>query len=72
MRFGKQSGIPLCCRVFFVALWSPSYHVDHMQCGVVYRWWSNMGWRRLYNYVPCPLCYMRGNKIQLVQCEYTR
>lgn len=49
---GRHSGIPPCCRVFYIAVWSRCHRrpLRELYLSLVGPW----------EYVPCPVCMVRG------------
>lgn len=63
---GKHSGIPACCRVWFIAAWT---------FALPYSWkraYDRLIARRsgAWEYVPCPVCLVtgRGRGVPLIDC----
>jgi hypothetical protein len=63
MKYGKQSGIRLCCRLFFSLLW-----VHGRMYWWKWRYQDLYGGTDNYDYIPCPLCIMaKGRRIKLIE-----
>ena len=59
IKYGIQSGIPLCCVAFFVTEWldSPEERRDEHR--------KFLKWHEIsVNYIPCPNCIISGNLIE--------
>ena len=76
---GKHSGIPPCCREWFIRVWAP-YTSAAMKDEKL--WWDRMSeWKnkhlfpylhedeKLVQYIRCPGCKHTGTKIELRECK---
>jgi len=78
---GDESNIPKCCQHFFVHLWQDFVisELSNSENEVRYSFRVKMGrWYRKNvvnkvkaGYIVCPICYIRGKKIEVRKCEYS-
>lgn len=63
---GRLSGIPPCCRRWFLAVWQPLvwYETD-AAARAVGDGFVRSGW----DYIPCPGCRQCGARIHLLDCD---
>jgi len=61
---GKHSGIPACCRVWFIGAQALPFAVKRV-------YWRFALARDRYDYVPCPRCLATGRGVDIVlrECE---
>jgi len=68
---GKLSGIPDCCIAFFVEVWQPLVMSGMVNESPQIFWWKNQYVPLIasWGYVPCPICKIQGNKINVIHHE---
>lgn len=73
---GKHSGFPLCCILWYLTVWKLIEKLPHKEVklddnlvwtvsGPTVWYIENTGW----GYIPCPLCIVRKNKVEVLSCD---
>lgn len=73
---GRHSGFPLCCVLWYVTGWQLIGRLPHktitLDDGVVWVLSGPTVWYTkniLWGYVPCPLCIVRKNQVDVISCD---
>lgn len=74
VRMGHCSGFRPCCIAFFTLVWSPVARgsVDEhcvIHRGRLHQWYWDLLLSTHVQYVPCPLCLLRRDYVDLRQCD---
>ncbi len=64
-RCGLYSGMPICCVIFFVSIWINLFYLWNFKPIRDFCRWYPPG---RFGYVPCPICFLRGNKKKIRNC----